>query len=416
MINIAILGYGIVGSGVAEVIRMNQASIEKQTGSGIEVKKILDLRDFPGDPFADRLTHSADEIMDDPSISVVVETIGGAKIAYELTKRALAAGKHVVTSNKELVATHGPELMALAVENHVSYMFEASVGGGIPIIRPLHKCLAANVIEEITGILNGTTNYILTRMDKAGIDFETALAEAQARGYAEQNPTADIAGIDACRKIAILASIATGEFIDSRQIHTEGISAITKEDMAYARAMDCKIKLLGSFRRNDGLSFNLIVAPMLVTKEYPIAVADDVFNAILVKGNALGTAMFYGRGAGKLPTASAVIADVIDCAMHIGKRSHMALWTDSGRDNILSHEQSPVSALLRLNPAVSQIEVERLFEDTGIEWLEPVLPEETVCRVGMNPEHQLTEGLLADKLSRLGDYVISWLRIFDQKN
>jgi homoserine dehydrogenase len=388
MINIAILGYGIVGSGVAEVIRMNQSSLEKQTGSGIEVKKILDLRDFPGDPFEDRLTRSADEIMDDPSISVVVETIGGAKVAYDLTKRALSAGKHVVTSNKELVATHGPELMALAVENQVSYLFEASVGGGIPIIRPLHKCLAANVIEEITGILNGTTNYILTRMDHAGID--------------------------ACRKIAILASIATGEFIDSRRIHTEGITEVTKADMAYARAMNSKVKLLGAFRRNDGKDFNLIVAPMLVANEYPLSVADDVFNAILVKGNALGTTMFYGRGAGKLPTASAVVADVIDCAMHIGRRSHMALWTDSGRDNILPHEVCPVSALLRLNPAVSSENVEQLFADTGIEWLEPVLPEESACRVGLNPVHQLTEGQLADKLSQLGDFVISWLRIYDQ--
>ena len=414
MINIAILGYGIVGSGVAEVIRMNQSSLEKQTGSGIEVKKILDLRDFPGDPFEDRLTRSADEIMDDPSISVVVETIGGAKVAYDLTKRALSAGKHVVTSNKELVATHGPELMALAVENQVSYLFEASVGGGIPIIRPLHKCLAANVIEEITGILNGTTNYILTRMDHAGIDFETALSEAQARGYAEQNPTSDIAGIDACRKIAILASIATGEFIDSRRIHTEGITAVTKADMAYARAMNSKVKLLGAFRRHDGKQFNLIVAPMLVANDYPLSVADDVFNAILVKGNALGTTMFYGRGAGKLPTASAVVADVIDCAMHIGKRSHMALWTDSGRDNILPHEICPVTALLRLNPAVSRETVEQLFADTGFEWLEPVLPEESACRIGLNPEHPLTEGQLEENLSQLGDFVISWLRICDQ--
>lgn len=414
MINIAILGYGIVGSGVAEVIRLNQSSLEKQTGKSIDVKKILDLRDFPDDPFADRLTRSADEIMDDPSIFLVVETIGGAKIAYELTKRALSAGKHVVTSNKELVATHGPELMALAVEHHVSYLFEASVGGGIPIIRPLHKCLAANVIEEITGILNGTTNYILTRMEHAGIDFETALKEAQAHGYAEQNPTADVAGIDACRKIAILASIATGEFIDSRQIHTEGITAVTTADMAYARALNSKVKLLGVFRRNDGQSFNLIVAPMLVSTDYPLSVASDVFNAILVKGNVLGTAMFYGRGAGKLPTASAVVADIIECVMHIGKDSHMALWTDSGRDNILPHEACPVTALVRLDPSVSRQHVEELFAETGLEWIETVLPKESACKVGLNPEQLLTESQLAEKLSQLGDSVISILRICDQ--
>lgn len=411
MIKIAILGYGIVGSGVAEVIRMNRDALIKQTRTGIDVKKILDLRDFPGDPFADRLTKNVDEILDDPEIAVVVETIGGAKIAYDLTKRALLAGKHVVTSNKELVATHGPELMNLAVANQVSYLFEASVGGGIPIIRPLHKCLAANVILEVTGILNGTTNYILTRMEHAGIDFAAALAEAQAHGYAEQNPTADVAGIDACRKIAILASIATGEFIDSRQIHTEGITGITTADMAYARALNAKVKLLGSFRRNDGQLYSLLVAPMLVDSHQPLAAADDVFNAIQVKGNALGTAMFYGRGAGKLPTASAVVADVIECAMHLGKQPHMALWEDRGRQNILPHEQAQVSALLRLNPAVQREQVERLFSDVGFEWLEPVIPGEVACTVGQNLEQPLTEGQLAERLAELGDEVIGWLRI-----
>ncbi|MDD2533707.1 MAG: homoserine dehydrogenase [Eubacteriales bacterium] len=412
MIKIAILGYGIVGSGVAEVIRMNQDALKKQTKTGIDIKKILDLREFPEDPFADRLTKNADEIMDDPEISVVVETIGGAKIAFDLTKRALAAGKHVVTSNKELVATHGPELMDLAVSNQVSYLFEASVGGGIPIIRPLHKCLAANVILEISGILNGTTNYILTRMEHAGIDFETALKEAQAHGYAEQNPTADVAGIDACRKIAILGSIATGEYIDSRQIHTEGITDVTTADMAYARALHAKVKLLGSFKRQDGKQYNLIVAPMLVPSNQPLTAADDVFNAIQVTGNALGTAMFYGRGAGKLPTASAVVADVIECAMHLGKQPHMALWEDHGNQNILAHDEAAVSALIRLSPAIDQNSVEKLFSNVGIEWLEPVMPEEIACIVGQNSDQALTEGQLSQRLAQLGESVISRMRIY----
>ncbi len=411
MINIAILGYGIVGSGVGEVIHMNQDSLETRTGQRIDIKKILDLREFPQDPYGDRVTRSADEIMDDPEISVVVETIGGVSIAYDLTKRALLAGKHVVTSNKELVATHGPELMALADANSVNYLFEASVGGGIPIIRPLHKCLAANVILEISGILNGTTNYILTRMEHAGIDFTAALKEAQERGYAEQNPTADIAGIDACRKIAILASIATGEYIDSRKIHTEGIASVTTADMAYARQLNRKVKLLGRFLHHDGHTYNLIVAPMLVRTTEPLAVADDVFNAIQVRGNALGTAMFYGRGAGKLPTASAVVADIIECVMHLGKKPHVALWQDTGRENILAHELAPVQALIRLDPQVSRTQVEALFNPYGLDWLEPVLPGEIACTVGFNPENPLLEGQLSDQLSILDDYLAGWMRL-----
>jgi len=411
MINIAILGYGVVGSGVGEVIYMNQASLAARTGQPIDVKKILDLRTFPNDPYGDRVTTSADEIINDPEIAVVVETIGGFSIAYELTKRALAAGKHVVTSNKELVATHGPELMALADAGNVSYLFEASVGGGIPIIRPLHKCLAANVVLEISGILNGTTNYILTRMEHAGIDFDAALREAQDRGYAEQNPTADITGIDACRKIAILASIATGEYIDSRKIHTEGITAVTTSDMAYARQMNRKVKLLGRFQRHDGQQYNLIVAPMLVDAGQPLAVADDVFNAIQVRGNALGTAMFYGRGAGKLPTASAVVADIIECVMHLGKKPHIALWQDTGRENILPHDQAPVQALVRLDPQVPRSQVESLFGAYGLDWLEPVVAGEIACRVGFNPEQPLAEGQLADILAILGDYLTGWMRI-----
>ncbi len=412
MINIAILGYGIVGSGVAQVCEMNQAAIIAQTGKELYIKKILDVRDFPGDPFADRITHDAADVFDDPTIDVVVETIGGARIAYELTRRALMGGKHVVTSNKELVATHGPELMALADANHVNYMFEASVGGGIPIIRPLNKCLVANVIEEITGILNGTTNYILTRMEKSNVSFDNALHEAKARGYAEQNPTADVEGIDAGRKIAILASIASGEFVDSRKVYIEGISGITTTDMAYARALDCKIKLLGVYRRVDGNMADVIVAPMLLPQAHPVAVADDVFNAILVKGNALGDAMFYGRGAGRLPTASAVVADVIECAMHLGKMPHVKMWPNKGRSNVLAHDDCTATALLRLSATVERDQLEKLFSQTGLEFIEAVAPGELACIVGGNPRQPLTEAMLADALASLGELVISRLRIW----
>ena len=253
MIEIAILGYGIVGSGVAEVVDMNAAAIRRHTGQHIHVKRILDVRDFPGDPYEDRLTKDAELVFGDPEIRVVVETIGGTRIAYDFTKRALSAGKHVVTSNKELVAAFGPELMDLAHDNGISYLFEASVGGGIPIIRPLHKCLAANEILSIAGILNGTTNYILTRMQQEGVGFDAALREAQEAGYAEKDPTADVEGHDACRKIAILSSIAFDHFVDYRDVRTEGIVALTQTDMAYAASLGTRIKLVASCRRlEDG--------------------------------------------------------------------------------------------------------------------------------------------------------------------
>ncbi|HAL74182.1 MAG TPA: homoserine dehydrogenase, partial [Clostridiales bacterium] len=292
MIEIAILGYGVVGSGVAEFCEINRETIKRRAGAEINVKKILDIRSFPGDPFADRITADPDEIFNDPSITVVVETIGGVGIAYELSCKALQNHKHVVTSNKELVATYGPELMALAQANGVNYMFEASVGGGIPIIRPLHKCLSANIVMQIAGILNGTTNFILTRMDQDGIGFAEALSETQALGYAEQNPAADIEGTDACRKIAILASITYSEYIDSRLIYTEGITSLTTADMTYAARLGCKLKLIGRFKRRADGRADLIVAPMLIPRDHPVSVADGVNNAILVEGNALGEAMF----------------------------------------------------------------------------------------------------------------------------
>ena len=320
MIQIAVMGFGTVGAGVAEVLQTNGALLEKRLGEAVALKYILDIRDFPDSPFGTLVAHDFETIVNDPELDVVVETIGGAGIAYEYTRRALLAGKHVVTSNKELVATRGRELLTLAEEKNVNYLFEASVGGGIPILRPLQQCLAANEIEEVFGILNGTTNYILTRMVRSGITFEAALKEAQAMGYAEQDPTADVEGQDACRKICILADLAFGREVLPEQVPTEGISGVTLRDVEIVEKAGWRVKLLGrAVRRADG-SICAYVAPHLVEEHHPIAAVEDVFNAVMVRGNAVGEVMFYGPGAGKLPTASAVVADVIDAAQHRQQR------------------------------------------------------------------------------------------------
>ena len=335
MVNVAILGFGVVGSGVAEVLATNGPHIDQKVDDLIRLKYILDVRDFPDSPFAGKVVHDFSVIENDPEVSIVVETIGGAKAALDFTRRALRAGKSVVTSNKELVAEHGCELLELAAEQGVSYLFEASVGGGIPILRPLNQCLAANEIEEITGILNGTTNYILTRMIRGGLSFDAALKEAQANGYAEQDPTADIEGHDACRKICILASLAFGRHIYPRQVPAEGITGVTLSDVAWAEACGKKLKLLGrAIRQADG-RVCAYVSPHLVDVENPLAGVEDVFNAIAVKGNAIGDVMFYGRGAGKLPTASAVVADVIDAAKHRDEKKRV-FWAEGGEDTTVS--------------------------------------------------------------------------------
>lgn len=346
MINIAILGYGVVGSGVAEVIRKNSQSIGKKAGEEIRVKRILDIRDFPDGPDSSVLTKNADDVFNDDAISIVVETIGGVKIAHEFTKRALSLKKHVVTSNKELVATYGPELLKMAAENGVSYLFEASVGGGIPIIRPLNQCLAANVINGVTGILNGTTNYILTQMRKEGRDFADALKSAQEKGYAEVNPTADIEGHDACRKIAILSSIAYNEFVDCNGIYTEGITKISLTDMLYADQMDSVIKLIAISKRIGDKVFAR-VSPAIISRQHPLSNVEDVFNAIVVKGDAIGDAMFYGRGAGKLPTASAVVADVIDIVRHIDSGSGNT-WVRKEGNNLMDMALSETRYFIRV--------------------------------------------------------------------
>lgn len=328
MINVAVLGYGTVGSGVVEVIEKNRDSIDKKSGERLHVKYILDLRDFPGDPYEDRVVHDVNVIMEDEEVSIVCETMGGVGAAYSFTRQALELGKSVCTSNKELVAKHGPELLTIAREHSCNYLFEASVGGGIPIIRPLNYSLTAEKIEAITGILNGTTNYILSKMEKEGADFETVLKKAQEKGYAERNPEADVEGHDACRKIAILSSLMVGKNVDSEKIPTEGITKITAADFIYAKACGKSIKLLAESRlaEQDGQeAVQAMVAPFLIPQEHPLYMVTGVFNAVCVRGNMLGDSMYYGRGAGKLPTASAVVSDVVDCARHQGT-TIMCFW------------------------------------------------------------------------------------------
>ena len=325
MIKIAILGYGTIGSGVVEVLNTNRESIAKRAGDEIEVKYILDLRDFPGDPMADKVVHDYDIIANDEEVQVVVEAMGGVEPAYTFVKRALMAGKNVATSNKALVAKHGAELLAIAKEKDINFLFEASVGGGIPIIRPLNYSLTADEIEEITGILNGTTNYMLSKMTFEGLEFDDVLKDAQSRGYAEADPTADIEGYDACRKIAILTSLVCGQQVDFEEIYTEGITKITATDIKYAKAMGRIIKLLATSKK-VGNSYYAMVAPFMLSQQHPLYSVNDVFNAIFVHGNVLGDAMFYGSGAGKLPTASAVVADIVDIAKHL-HRNIMISWS-----------------------------------------------------------------------------------------
>lgn len=324
MIHVAVLGYGTVGSGVVEVIETNKEAINKRAGTELNIKYILDLRDFPGDPYENKVVHDYNIILDDPEVTVICETMGGINPAYEFSKKALLAGKSVCTSNKELVANHGPELIGIARENHCNYLFEASVGGGIPIIRPLNYSLTAEKIDSITGILNGTTNYILTKMDKEDADFADVLKEAQEKGYAEKNPEADVEGYDACRKIAILSSLMCGKNVKFEEIYTEGITKISSADFKYAKQMNKSVKLLAMSRDTEN-GFFAMVAPFMISRDHPLYSVSDVFNAVYVHGNMLGDSMYYGRGAGKLPTASAVVSDVVDCARHQGK-TVMCFW------------------------------------------------------------------------------------------
>lgn len=334
MIQVAIMGHGTVGSGVYAVFEMNAREISRAVGQPVEVKYVLDLRDFSSLPYADKFITDFSVIENDPEVTVVAEVMGGVGAAYEFTKRCLKAGKSVCTSNKELVATHGEELLALAKAHNVNYLFEASVGGGIPVIRPMMQCLAANRIDEICGILNGTTNYILSEMIHKGVSFEDALKQAQALGYAENDPTADIEGHDACRKICILSDLAFGDKIDPNEVSCQGISKITLKDVALADELGYVIKLIGRAKRAENGKIYAFVAPHLVAKSSPLAAVEEVFNGIMVTGNAVGEVMFYGQGAGKLATASAVVADMMDAIAHADKRRPVG-WGDGSEKLLL---------------------------------------------------------------------------------
>ncbi len=354
MKKIAVLGYGVVGSGTVEILYNHKESIEKKIGEDYEVKYILDLRDFPDSPYADKFTKSFDDIVSDPEVDIVVEVLGGVKFAYPYVKSSLEAGKSVVTSNKELVAAYGAELLKIAREKNVNFFFEASVGGGIPIIRPLNQCLSANKIDEIAGILNGTTNFILTKMIKEGMGFDEALKIAQELGYAEKDPTADVEGHDTCRKICILSALAFGKHVYPDNIHTEGITKITLEDVKYCESIGSVIKLIGYASEKDG-KVAVMTCPAVIDGESQLAGVNDVFNAILVRGDATGDVVFYGKGAGKLPTASAVVSDVIIAAKE-KSTTRMMSWEDSEQDFIVPESEICNSFYVRANADKSAVE------------------------------------------------------------
>lgn len=333
MVNIAVMGFGVVGSGVVELIKTNHDKIAGSAAQEINVKYILDIRKFPDSPFSGLIIDNFEIIENDPEIQIVVETIGGVGIALEYTKRLLMAGKNVVTSNKELVAAYGHEILSLAKEKNLNYLFEASVGGGIPILRPISQCLAANEINEIYGILNGTTNYILSQMIKNDSSMDQALKQAREMGYAEADPSADIQGKDTCRKICILADLSFGRHIAPELVPTTGIENASEEDMTYAKAMGAKIKLVGRALRTGDNKISAYVAPHILPGESLLCNVEDVFNCIVVRGNAIGETMFYGKGAGKFPTASAVVADVIDAAKHFHARKYI-YWSNGSSDYV----------------------------------------------------------------------------------
>lgn len=359
MVKVAVLGYGTVGSGVVEVIETNKSVIEQRIGDKLEIKYVLDLRDFPGDPIQEKVVHDYEVIANDSEINIVVEVMGGVEPAYTFVKKALLAGKSVATSNKALVAKHGAELLQIAKEQNCNFFFEASVGGGIPIIRPINTSLTADVLEEITGILNGTTNYILSKMANEGLGFDEVLKDAQEKGFAERNPEADVEGHDAGRKIAILSSLALGRQVDFEDIYMEGITKITAEDFAYAKKLNRAIKLLATSRMTDGKVYAM-VAPFLIPAEHPLYSVNNVFNAIFVRGNMLGDAMFYGSGAGKLPTASAVVGDVVEAARKLGQNEPVA-W-DAKKQELSDIKTASRQFLVRFDEAeCSREKVEQIF-------------------------------------------------------
>lgn len=403
MAKVAIMGYGTVGGGVYDIIKVNAEKLKNNAnGEDVEVKYVLDIRDFPDHPEKHLFTKEFNDILNDGEVSVVAEVMGGLHPAYEFTKSLLESGKSVVTSNKELVATYGTELLEIARAKNVNYFFEASVGGGIPIIRPMHQCLTANNIVRIAGILNGTTNYILDQMIRKGKTFDTALKDAQAKGFAERNPAADIEGHDACRKIAILSSLASGLAVDYSDIDTEGIVNITLDDVKYAAAMDSVIKLIGyaDFHK-DGKIYS-IVSPMIINNESPLAGVDGVMNAILVTGDCVGDVMFYGAGAGKLPTASAVVADIVDAVKH-KERSKKITWVKPESNIMADKDSDKFAYFIRTKDSA-----EKIREVFGkCEFVDNIVDEESAFVT-----EPLTQSEAEEKTGKLSD-VVTRIRVLD---
>ncbi len=403
MIFIAILGHGVVGSGVAEVLHNNAAGIAAKAGEPIRVKRILDLRTFPELPYADKFTQNFDDILQDKEIRIVVETMGGLHPAYDFVKACLQNGKSVVTSNKELVAAKGDELLAIARENNLNFLFEASVGGGIPILRPIDQCLAANEVFEVAGILNGTTNFMLTKMIREKMSFDGALALAQKLGYAERNPAADIEGTDACRKICILASLAFGKHVLPEEVYTEGITGITETDVAYAAAYGGVIKLVGRVIRTEDRHLYCMVAPMILPCSNLLANVDDVYNGIMVRGDSVGDVVFVGRGAGKLPTASAVVADVIDEVKHLAARKYL-FWGPGEPGYVRDHRLAPATMLLRFSceeDAGALVQIGRTFGDVRMISVPDAPDSEVAFITPCMPEYLLDEKIRAFKGMKL---------------
>ena len=413
MVEIAIMGHGTVGSGVVEVLTRHETTITKRAKEEIRIKYILDLREFPDSPLADRFTKSFDDIIGDSSIRIVVEVMGGLHPAYDYVKRCLEAGKSVVTSNKELVAAKGAELLRIARDQNVNFLFEASVGGGIPIIRPMSQCLAANDVVEVAGILNGTTNFILTKMINEQMPFEDALALAQKLGYAERNPAADIEGQDACRKICILASLAYGKHVYPDQIHTEGITNISLADVQYADAWGGVVKLIGEANLLLSGKLHSIVCPMFIPRDSQLANVDDVFNGIMVRGDATGDVVFYGKGAGKLPTASAVVADVIDCVKHLKARKYL-FWEDGSPDYVADYLDNEVAMYVRVqatDPDAVHRQAEQLFASVTRLTRKGIRADETAFVTPVLKERDIREKL--SHLEENGTKVLNTIRVSD---
>ncbi len=406
MIQVAIMGHGVVGSGVASIITNNKKRLFASLGEDIYIKKILDLREFPDSPLADRFTKDFNEILNDAEIRVVAEVMGGINPAYDYTKQLLKAGKSVVTSNKELVAAKGAELIEIAKNNNANFFFEASVGGGIPILRPLVQCLAANNVKEIAGILNGTTNFILSKMIDDGMEFDAALKLAQDLGFAERNPEADVEGHDACRKICILASLAYGKHIYPDNIHTEGITKISLKDVDYAAKYKSVIKLIGDVKILENGKIDIFVSPMLIRDKSLIANIHDEFNGILVRGDCTDDVLFYGKGAGSLPTASAVVADILDSCRHLNERKYI-FWADSNNESVLPYTESRTRMYLRIENPDSLDTVNEVFGNVYV----IASDEELAVATDLMTIKDIDSNL--DILKRKGVNVLSKIRISD---